>query len=149
ADDLRRVQPSRLRRLADDRRSARRGERAHPRAAQAPSTMDTLRLDIALPLRAFELRLDLAVGPETVALVGPSGAGKSTVLRTVAGLARPAAGRITVGGEAWFDAERRINWPPERRSVGLVFQEYALFPHLSVRDNVAYGGRQRVDELLE
>jgi molybdate transport system ATP-binding protein len=101
-----------------------------------------------LPLRSFELELALRA-ERTVALVGPSGAGKSSVLRAVAGLARPAAGRIALGGDAWFDAEQGVFLSPDRRSVGLVFQEYALFPHLSVRRNVAYGGTTRVDELLE
>jgi molybdate transport system ATP-binding protein len=111
--------------------------------------MDALRLDIAVPLRAFDLELALEVGRETVALVGPSGAGKSTVLRAIAGLHRPSRGFVRLGDEAWFDAERGIDLPPELRSVGLVFQEYALFPHLSVRKNVEFGGRERVDELLE
>ena len=82
-------------------------------------------------------------------LVGPSGAGKTTVLRAVAGLVRPDHGRIVLGESVWFDAARRINRPPEERSVGYVFQDYALFPHLSVRKNVAFGGVERVDELLE
>jgi ABC-type sulfate/molybdate transport systems ATPase subunit len=84
-----------------------------------------------------------------VALVGPSGAGKTSVLRAVAGLVRPARGRIGLGDDVWFDAERRLFRQPDERSVGLVFQEYALFPHLSVRRNVAYGGRARADEYLE
>jgi ABC-type sulfate/molybdate transport systems ATPase subunit len=84
-----------------------------------------------------------------VALVGPSGAGKSSVLRAVAGLARPARGRIRLGDDVWFDSGRRLFRQPDERSVGLVFQEYALFPHLSVRRNVAYGGHTRVDEYLE
>jgi molybdate transport system ATP-binding protein len=71
------------------------------------------------------------------------------VLRAVAGLARPAHGRIVCGGETWFDEAARIDLRPEERSVGFVFQEYALFPHLSVRANVAYGGRAGTDELLE
>ena len=86
---------------------------------------------------------------ESVALVGPSGAGKTSALRVVAGLARPARGRVELGGETWLDTERGIDLRPEERRVGLVFQEYALFPHMSVRANVAYGGRERVDELLE
>ena len=83
-----------------------------------------------------------------MALVGPSGAGKSTVLRCIAGLHRPARGRIALGGEAWFDSARHVNRPPDRRSVGLVFQEYALFPHMTVAANVGFGGRTRVDDLL-
>jgi molybdate transport system ATP-binding protein len=102
-------------------------------------------------LRSFDLELTLDVGVETLALVGPSGAGKSTVLRAVAGLAHPRRGRIELDGEVWLDTERGIDLPPERRSVGLVFQEYALFPHLSVRRNVAFGAATaaEVEELLE
>jgi iron(III) transport system ATP-binding protein len=82
--------------------------------------------------------VSLSVHPgETVALLGPSGCGKSTVLRCVAGLERPDAGRVEVGG-------RDVTaLPPEARQVGLVFQDYALFPHLTVLGNVAYGPRMR------
>jgi molybdate transport system ATP-binding protein len=110
--------------------------------------MDTLRLDISLPLRSFTLELALEVGKETVALVGPSGAGKTSVLRAISGLARPERGRISCGDRSWFDSETGICLAPEDRSVGLVFQEYALFPHLDVRRNVAFGGDGDVDELL-
>jgi ABC-type sulfate/molybdate transport systems ATPase subunit len=107
--------------------------------------MDALSLDITVPLRSFDVHVALEVAPrETLALVGPSGAGKTTILRAIAGLARPSAGWIECGG-TWFDARTHV--PPEQRSVGLVFQEYALFPHLSVERNVAFGGR--VDGLLE
>jgi ABC-type sulfate/molybdate transport systems ATPase subunit len=110
----------------------------------------TLAVDLTLPLRAFELGLTLEVGG-TVALVGPSGAGKTSALLAIAGLARPSAGRIALGDDVWFDAARRVFRPPDERRVGFVFQEYALFPHMTVRENVAYGGRgggARVDELL-
>ena len=110
--------------------------------------MATLASDFRLALRSFELSLALDV-ERTVALVGPSGAGKSSVLRVIAGLARPEAGRVDLDGEVWVDVERRTFRPPEQRRVGLVFQEYALFPHLSVRQNVAFGGKGRADELLE
>jgi molybdate transport system ATP-binding protein len=70
-------------------------------------------------------------------------------LRFVAGLARPDAGRIEVGDDVWFDAARGVNRQPEDRAVGYVFQDYALFPHLRVRGNVAFGGNGRVDDLLE
>jgi molybdate transport system ATP-binding protein len=111
--------------------------------------MEALELDIAVALRSFELGVRLSAGEGTVALVGPSGAGKTTILRAVAGLRRPERGRIALGERVWFDAERGVNLPPEARSVGLVFQEHALFPHLTVRGNVAFGGRARVDDLLE
>jgi molybdate transport system ATP-binding protein len=110
--------------------------------------MDTLGFDVTVPLRSFSLELALELGAETVALVGPSGAGKSTVLRAVAGLVRPARGHVVCGGERWYDADASIHLRPEERSVGMVFQDYALFPHLSVRDNVAFGGKRNVDELL-
>ena len=110
--------------------------------------MATLSADFALPLRSFDLRLALDV-ERTVALVGPSGAGKSSALRAIAGLLRPAEGRNALDGEAWVDVARGVCLEADERRVGLVFQDYALFPHLSVRANVAYGGRERVDELLE
>ena len=116
--------------------------------------MEALRIDITLPRRSFDVELALEVGRETVALVGPNGAGKSTVLRAVAGLERPSRGVIALGDEVWFEAGPAsargagTSLEPDRRAVGLVFQEYALFPHMTVRQNVAYGGKARVDELL-
>jgi ABC-type sulfate/molybdate transport systems ATPase subunit len=113
--------------------------------------VENLELDIAVGLRSFELGVSLSIGSETVALVGPSGAGKTTVLRAIAGLRRPDRGRIALGDRVWFDANAKVDLPPERRSVGLVFQEYALFPHMTVRRNVAFGGANdaRVAELLD
>jgi molybdate transport system ATP-binding protein len=109
--------------------------------------VDALRLDLVLPLRSFALELALEIGSETFALAGPSGAGKTTLLRAIAGLVRPARGRIDCGGETWFDAERGVDLPPERRAVGFLFQDYALFPHLSVEANVRFAGGD--PELLE
>jgi molybdate transport system ATP-binding protein len=111
--------------------------------------MDTLELDIGLPLRSFRLELTVALGRETFALVGPSGAGKTTVLRAVAGLVRPERGRVVLDGEVLFDAAAGIALPPEERRVGFVFQDYALFPHMSVEQNVAYGARNGAGVLLE
>jgi molybdate transport system ATP-binding protein len=108
--------------------------------------MDALHLSVDVPLREFSLRVALELEREVVALVGPSGAGKSTLLRAIAGLTR-AQGRISAGGATWLDSERGIDLPPEQRSVGLVFQEYALFPHLSVRANVEFGRRGAGDLL--
>jgi molybdate transport system ATP-binding protein len=111
--------------------------------------MATLEADFTLPLRTFALDLALEVS-RTVALVGPSGAGKTSALRVVAGLAHPQRGRVALDGEPWLDTAFRLSLPPDRRRVGLVFQDYALFPHLSVRANVAFGSRGRaVDPLLE
>jgi molybdate transport system ATP-binding protein len=85
------------------------------------------------------------------ALFGPSGAGKTTLLRLLAGLDHPDAGRIVVNGETWFDGRRAM--PPQQRRVGMVFQDYALFPHLSVQQNVAFGAARGdaalIAELLE
>ena len=110
--------------------------------------METLELELARDLRSFRLEVALEVGGGTVALVGPSGAGKSTVLRAIAGLDRT-EGRVALGRDVWLDSAHGVDLPPERRSVGLVFQDYALFPHLSVRKNVSFGGAAGVDELLE
>ena len=110
--------------------------------------MDALVAGFRLPLRAFDLELTLAV-EGTVALVGPSGAGKSSVLRAIAGLARPAAGRIALGDDVWFDSEANRSRRPEQREVGVVFQQYALFPHLDVRRNIGFGARREIDGLLE
>lgn len=108
-----------------------------------------LDVSISHPLRSFCLELELSLGRETLALVGPSGAGKSTVLRAIAGLMRLERGRVALDDDVWLDAASGIDVPPERRSVGFVFQEYALFPHMTVRRNVAFGGSGRVDELLD
>jgi len=100
--------------------------------------------------------LDLTLGAgELLALVGPSGCGKSTLLRSIAGLVALDSGTLRLAGDLVDDGTRRL--PPERRSIGLVFQEHALFPHLTVRDNVGFGIRDlsrseaaaRVGELLE
>jgi iron(III) transport system ATP-binding protein len=80
---------------------------------------------------------------EILALLGPSGSGKTTLLRAIAGLDHPDAGRIALGGETLFDAATGVRVPPERRNLGLVFQSYALWPHRTVFENVAYGLRLR------
>jgi molybdate transport system ATP-binding protein len=73
----------------------------------------------------------------TTVLWGESGAGKTTILKCITGIARPDSGRIAIGGRAVFDSGKRIDKPPRNRGVGMVFQHYALFPHLSALDNVA------------
>jgi molybdate transport system ATP-binding protein len=93
-----------------------------------------LHLRLAAPV-ALELRLQVAPG-ELVALVGRSGAGKTSLLRAVAGLARPAEGHVRVDGETWFDSTRSIALPPHQRRLGFVFQDYALFPHMTAAQNI-------------
>lgn len=92
----------------------------------------SLHQDHPIPL---DIALDCAPG-EMLALVGPSGSGKTTILRTIAGLYRPRTGRVTVNDEIWLDTERGIDVRPYKRRVGLVFQHYALFPHMTARGNV-------------
>lgn len=117
-------------------------------------------IEIALnkSLQAGDGRFQLAVAGKIddgcfVTLFGSSGAGKTTILRMLAGLAEPDSGRLVVNGDIWFDSERKINLPPQQRSIGFVFQDYALFPNLSVRGNVGYATEKHdypwVDELLE
>jgi molybdate transport system ATP-binding protein len=72
-------------------------------------------------------------------LFGPSGCGKTTILRCLAGLERPERGYVRFGGETWFDAATRTFCPPQRRGVGLLFQDFALFPHMTVAGNIGYG----------
>jgi molybdate transport system ATP-binding protein len=110
----------------------------------------SLSVDLHVPLRSFDLELSLDVAG-TVALVGPSGAGKTTVLRAISGLTRPKRGRIALADATWLDTEQGVDMPPEQRRVGLVFQDYALFPHLSVDRNIAFGATDaaRVDNLLD
>jgi molybdate transport system ATP-binding protein len=111
--------------------------------------MDDLDVDISLARRSFELRVALRLGAETVALVGASGAGKSSLLRAIAGLDRPQRGRIALGGQVWFDSQRRRNLRPERRRVGFLPQDYGLFPHLSVAANVRFASRRPRPDLLD
>ena len=82
---------------------------------------------------------------------GPSGSGKTTLLRTLAGLEKPDAGEISFGGETWFSSGNRRSVPAWKRSAGLVFQDYALFPHLSVLGNARFGAvdREAAEEALE
>lgn len=105
--------------------------------------------DITLPRRSFDLRVELKLGAQTLALVGPSGAGKTSLLRAIAGLERPAAGHLSLGSEVWMNAETAVHVRPEHRRVGYLPQDYALFPHLTVAGNVRFAaGRDRPD-LLE
>ncbi len=92
-------------------------------------------------LPGFRLDAEFTAGAERVVLFGPSGAGKSLTLQAIAGIARPDAGRIATGGRVLFDSDAGVNLPPQERRVGYVPQRYALFPHLTVAGNIAYGLR--------
>lgn len=106
----------------------------------------TIRAALCRPVAEFSV----------TALVGASGCGKSTVLRCLAGLDAPQSGRVSFGDQTWFDAELRVDLPPQSRGIGFLFQEYALFPHLTVLENIGFGlrgaraaqRRERVGELL-
>ncbi|HXS50903.1 MAG TPA: molybdenum ABC transporter ATP-binding protein [Usitatibacter sp.] len=98
-----------------------------------------LEVDIALRRDDFRLEARFAADAPIVALFGRSGAGKSTIVEAIAGLVRPQSGRIAVGGRVLFDSARGIDLAPEARRVGCVFQDALLFPHMSVRANLAYG----------
>ena len=102
-------------------------------------------LEAAFRAHAGSFVLDVAfeTGDGVTAILGPSGAGKTLTLRAIAGLLRPDAGHIGVDGRVLFDADAGIDLPARKRHIGLVFQEYALFPHLSAGDNLAFGLRGR------
>ncbi|MCG7325474.1 sulfate/molybdate ABC transporter ATP-binding protein [Achromobacter sp. ACRQX] len=91
--------------------------------------------------RKFKLDVQFKSAAKRIALFGPSGAGKSLTLRAVAGLLRPDAGRIVINGRVLFDSESGINLPARSRRVAYLFQDYALFPHLTVAQNIAFGLR--------
>jgi len=116
------------------------------------------RLSVRIQQRSsIPLDLDFTCDPgDVLAIFGPSGSGKSTILRSIAGLYRPEGATVRAGGETWSDTAANTFAPPHRRAVGIVFQEYALFPHLTALGNVmtalghrpSTGRRSRAEELL-
>jgi molybdate transport system ATP-binding protein len=110
---------------------------------------------------AFELDIQLSAPPGIIVILGPSGSGKSLTLNCVAGFARPDEGRILVNDKLFFDAAAKVNTPPQQRHCGYIFQDHALFPHMTVRENLGFAAsaartagrglvrRRRINELLE
>ena len=115
------------------------GEAEGSPGAVPPPTLRGLAVSIRCCVGDFTLDVAFDTGSGITALLGPSGAGKTLTLRAVAGLLRPDSGRIALGDEVLFDRVARIDVPARARRVGYVFQHYALFPHLSVAQNVGYG----------
>ncbi len=118
-----------------------------------------LLMDVEKKLGNFSLRIKLNVGDEVLGLVGNSGCGKSLTLKCVAGIEKPDRGRIVLNGITLFDSEKNINLTPQRRHAGLMFQNYALFPNMTVRQNIRAGTlrdrqterdrERRVGEIME
>jgi ABC-type sulfate/molybdate transport systems ATPase subunit len=99
----------------------------------------TLEVEISQQLPDFTLSVQFSADEQTVGILGPSGAGKTMLLHCIAGLVRPDRGRIVLDGEVLLDTDRHIRVPARNRRIGLLFQHYALFPHRTVAENVAFG----------
>ena len=99
----------------------------------------SLSVNITKRYPGFALNVELEAGEERVALLGASGCGKSCTLRCIAGIETPDEGRIVVNGVTFFDSEKRVNLSPQERKCALLFQNYQLFPHLTVGQNVEAG----------
>ena len=108
--------------------------------------MIELQLDKTLssPRRRFNLTLSFKTDARRLLVYGPSGSGKTLLLQLLAGLQTPDAGLINIAGRTLFDASRGINLPARERQMGFVFQDYALFPHLNARQNIAFSLRRGV-----
>jgi molybdate transport system ATP-binding protein/molybdate transport system permease protein len=98
-----------------------------------------LEVQIEKQLARIRLAAEFSCGSEPLAVLGPSGAGKTMTLRCIAGLEKPDRGRIALNGRVLFDSTKGINVPSRERRIGMLFQHYALFPHLTVAENIAFG----------
>ncbi len=114
-----------------------------------------IKIDIKLPINTTKGKKQLELNTclkanEITAIFGESGAGKTTLLKIIAGLIKPEFGRIEVGDELWLDTQKNINLAIQKRKIGFVFQDYALFPNMSVKENISYAAtsKQKVEELL-
>ncbi|MCB9728782.1 MAG: molybdenum ABC transporter ATP-binding protein [Deltaproteobacteria bacterium] len=110
--------------------------------------MDALSFDLAWTHGAFRLEARATFDAPVTALLGPSGAGKTTLMRLLCGLQTPERGRITLGGTLLYDSQTRAALPAHRRRIGMVFQEPRLWPHLTVRRTITYGGRHHLDAAI-
>ena len=99
----------------------------------------SLYVDIEKHLPEFHLKTSFEAGNEMLSILGASGCGKSLTLKCIAGIETPDRGRIVLNGRVLFDSQKRINLPARDRKVGYLFQNYALFPHMTVRENIACG----------
>ncbi|MBP3494054.1 MAG: sulfate/molybdate ABC transporter ATP-binding protein [Oscillospiraceae bacterium] len=106
----------------------------------------SLYVDIEKKLGSFCLQVKLEAGDETLALLGASGSGKSMTLKCIAGIEKPDRGRIVVDGEVLFDSQQKIDLPPQQRRAGLLFQNYALFPQMTVEQNIRAGARREKEQ---
>ena len=102
-------------------------------------------VDIEKTMGSFHLRVKLEAGEEVLALLGASGCGKSMTVKCIAGVEKPDRGKIILDGVTLFDSEKKINVSPQQRRTGLLFQNYALFPNMTVRQNIAAGARREKD----
>ncbi|EGL9870497.1 sulfate/molybdate ABC transporter ATP-binding protein [Campylobacter coli] len=114
-----------------------------------------IKIDIKLPINTAKGKKQLELNTclkanEITAIFGESGAGKTTLLKIIAGLIKPEFGRIEVGDELWFDTQKNVNLAIQKRKIGFVFQDYALFPNMSVKENISYAAtsKQKAEELL-
>ncbi|EAJ5951834.1 sulfate/molybdate ABC transporter ATP-binding protein, partial [Campylobacter jejuni] len=114
-----------------------------------------IRIDINHPMNTAKGRLDLNFKKDIesgkiTALFGESGAGKTTLLKIIAGLIKPKLGRIEVDNELWFDSSKNFSLALQKRKIGFVFQDYALFPNMNIKENIAYAAssKAKVSELL-
>ena len=106
----------------------------------------SLYVDVEKELGGFHLNVKLEAGDETLALLGASGCGKSLTLKCIAGIERPDRGRIVLDDRVLFDSEKKIDLPPQARRTGLMFQSYALFPHMTVLQNIRAGANREPDK---
>ena len=102
----------------------------------------SISVDIEKDYGSFTLKAKFEAGNETLALLGPSGCGKSMTLRCIAGIEKPDRGKIVLDGVTLFDSEKRIDLPPQQRRTGLMFQNYALFPNMTVLQNIRSGAKR-------